>query len=143
MTAPEFLERDVVLFLHDQALREYGGIQGLKDEGLLDSALGRPANKLAYGEPPGPDLFDLAAAYAFGLASNHAFNDGNKRTAWGCCVLFLKVNGRHLRVATPEAVEQMLRLVERGTDEADFAEWLRTGDHQDVWGARDGGGDRQ
>ena len=76
MTQPEFLERDVMLFLHDQALREYGGIQGIKDEGLLDSALGRPRNKLAYADPPGPDLFDLAAAYAFGLASNHAFNVG-------------------------------------------------------------------
>ena len=64
MTAPEFLERDVVLFLHDQALREYGGIHGVKDEGLLDSALGRSPNKLAYADPPGPDLFDLATAYA-------------------------------------------------------------------------------
>ena len=125
MTQPEFLERDVMLFLHDQALREYGGIQGIKDEGLLDSALGRPRNKLAYADPPEPDLFDLAAAYAFGLASNHAFNDGNKRTAWGCCVLFLKANGRNLRVATPDAVEQVIALVERRVDEAAFAAWLR------------------
>ena len=125
MTDPEFLERDVVLFLHDQALREYGGIHGVKDEGLLDSALGRPLNKLAYADPPGSDLFDLAAAYAFGLASNHAFNDGNKRTAWGCCVLFLKANGRALRVETPDAVEQVIALVERRADEAAFAGWLR------------------
>jgi len=125
VTEPEFLERDVVLFLHDQALREYGGIHGVKDEGLLDSALGRPLNKLAYADPPGPDLFDLAAAYAFGLASNHAFNDGNKRTAWGCCVLFLKANGHRLRVATPDAVEQVIALVERRVDEAAFAGWLR------------------
>ena len=125
MTAPEFLERDVVLFLHDQALRKYGGIHGVNDEGLLDSALGRPLNKLAYADPPGPDLFDLAAAYAFGLASNHAFNDGNKRTAWGCCVLFLKVNGRGVRVATPDAVEQVIAPVERRVDEAAFAGWLR------------------
>ena len=125
MTDPEFLERDVVLFLHDQALREYGGIHGVKDEGLLDSALGRPLNKLAYADPPGPDLFDLAAAYAFGLASNHAFNDGNKRTAWSCCVLFLKANGRDLRVETPDAVEQVIALVERRVDEAAFAGWMR------------------
>ena len=125
MTAPEFLERDVVLFLHDQALREYGGIYGVKDEGLLDSALGRPLNKLAYAGPPGPDLFDLAAAYAFGIASNHAFNDGNKRTAWGCCVLFLKTNGRNLRAATPDVVEQVIALVERRVDEVAFAVWLR------------------
>ena len=125
MTAPEFLERDVVLFLHDQALREYGGIHGVKDEGLLDSALGRPLNKFAYADPPGPDLFDLAAAYAFGIASNHAFNDGNKRTAWGCCVLFLKANGCSLRVATPDVVEQVIALVERRVDEATFAAWVR------------------
>ena len=125
MTEPEFLERDVVLFLHDQALREYGGIHGVKDEGLLDSALGRPLNKLAHADPPAPDLFDLAAAYAFGIASNHAFNDGNKRTAWGCCVLFLKANGRNLRVATPDVVEQVVALVERRVDEVAFAVWLR------------------
>lgn len=125
MTEPEFLERDVVLFLHDQALREYGGIHGVKDEGLLDSALGRPLNKLAHADPPAPDLFDLAAAYAFGIASNHAFNDGNKRTAWGCCVLFLKANGRSLRVATPDVVEQIIALVERRIDEGAFAAWLR------------------
>ena len=125
MTEPELLERDVVLFLHDQALREYGGIYGVKDEGLLDSALGRPLNKLAHADPPAPDLFDLAAAYAFGIASNHAFNDGNKRTAWGCCVLFLKANGRSLRVATPDVVEQIIALVERRVDEVTFAAWLR------------------
>ena len=125
MTEPELLERDVVLFLHDQALREYGGIYGVKDEGLLDSALGRPLNKLAHADPPAPDLFDLAAAYAFGIASNHAFNDGNKRTAWGCCVLFLKANGRSLRVATPDVVEQIIALVERRIDEGAFAAWLR------------------
>ena len=77
MSDPEFLEADVVLFLHDQALREYGGIQGVKDEGMLHSALGRPGNKLAYADAGVPDLFDLAAAYAYGLAANHPFNDGN------------------------------------------------------------------
>ena len=68
-------------FLHDQALQDYGGVPGLRDEGLLLSALARPVNKLAYAEPGSLDLFDLAAAYAFGLAANHAFHDGNKRTA--------------------------------------------------------------
>ncbi len=119
------LERGTVLFLHDEALREYGGVSGVKNEGLLDSALDRPANKVAYAEPPGPDLFDLAAAYAFGLASNHAFHDGNKRTAWSCCVMFPDINGRRLNAATPEAVEQVIRLVERSLDEAAFAAWLR------------------
>lgn len=125
MTEPEFLERSVVLVLHDEALSAYGGIRGVKDDGLLDSALSRPVNQFAYADPPGPDLFDLAAAYAFGLARNHAFNDGNKRTAWACCVLFLKVNGCPRYIPTPDAVEQIIRLVERRVDEPGFADWLR------------------
>ncbi len=124
MIPPEFLELDAVLFLHDAALREYGGVHGVKNEALLHSALDRPANKLAYGDPA-PDLFDLAAAYAFGIAGNHPFHDGNKRTAWGCCVLFLKANETGIAVAAPDVVGQMIRLVERGMDEADFAAWLR------------------
>jgi death-on-curing protein len=125
VTEPEFLEPDVVLFLHDQALREYGGVQGVKDDGLLQSALGRPVNKLGYVGPGALDLFDLAAAYAFGIASNHAFHDGNKRTAWSCCVLFLKVNGVPLAVEAAEVVERMLDLVEGRLGEVGFAAWLR------------------
>ena len=125
MTEPEFLEPDVVLFVHDQALREYGGVQGLKDEGLLHSALGRPVNKLAYAEPGSLDLFDLAAAYAYGLASNHAFNDANKRTAWACCVLFLKVNGVEIDVPAAIVIERMPLLAAGRLDEAGFAAWLR------------------
>ncbi len=125
MTEPEFLEPDVVLFVHDQALREYGGVHGLKDEGLLHSALGRPINKLAYAEPGSLDLFDLAAAYAYGLASNHAFNDANKRTAWACCVLFLKVNGVELDTPAAVVVERMPLLAAGQLGEAGFAAWLR------------------
>jgi len=122
---PEFLEPDVVLFVHDQALREYGGVQGLRDEGLLHSALGRPVNKMAYAEPGSIDLFDLAAAYAYGLASNHAFNDANKRTAWACCVLFLKVNGVELDTPAAIVVERMPLLAAGQLGEAGFAAWLR------------------
>ncbi len=125
MTEPEFLEPDVVLFVHDQALREYGGMHGLKDEGLLHSALGRPVNKLAYTEPGSLDLFDLAAAYAYGLASNHAFNDANKRTAWACCVLLLKVNGIELDTPAAVVVERMPLLAAGQLGEAGFAAWLR------------------
>ncbi len=125
MTEPEFLEPDVVLFLHDQALREYGGAQGLKSESLLGSALARPVNRLAYADPDVIDLFDLAAAYAFGIASNHAFNDGNKRTAWSSCVLFLKVNGIGLVIPAAEVVEQVVLLASCELDEAGFAVWLR------------------
>jgi len=125
VTEPEFLEPDAVLFVHDQALREYGGVHGLKDEGLLHSALGRPINKLAYAEPGSLDLFDLAAAYAYGLASNHAFNDANKRTAWACCVLFLKVNGVELDTPAAIVVERMPLLAAGRLDETGFAAWLR------------------
>lgn len=125
MIEPEFLEPDVVLFVHDQALREYGGVHGLKNEGLLHSALGRPVNKLAYAEPGSLDLFDLAAAYAYGLASNHAFNDANKRTAWACCVLFLKVNGVELDTPAAIVVERMPLLAAGRVDETGFAAWLR------------------
>jgi death-on-curing protein len=125
LTEPEFLETDVVLFLHDHALREYGGVQGVKDCGLLQSALGRPVNKLGDAEPGALDLFDLAAAYAYGIASNHAFNDSNDRTAWSCCILFLKVNGVQLAVEAADVVERMLQLVEGRLDEASLAAWLR------------------
>ena len=126
MIEPEFLEIDVVAFLHDWALREYGGAQGIKDLGLLESALERPPNKLAYASPGDVDLYDLAAAYAYGIARNHAFNDANKRTAWSCCVLFLKVNGIKLQIEAAEVVEQMVVLAQGHLSEAAFAEWLRT-----------------
>lgn len=125
MSSPEFLEADVVLFLHDHALREYGGVQGVKDAGLLESALHRPLNRLAYAGHPPPDLFDLAASYAYGIASNHAFHDGNKRTAWSCCVLFLKINGQPVRIPAAEVVERVVDLARGALAEADFAQWLR------------------
>ena len=127
MTRPEFLEPDVVLFLHDQALREYGGIQGIKSEDLLHSALGRPVNKRLYADPgTPPDLCHLAAAYAYGLASNHPFNDGNKRTAWSSCVLFLKLNGIELSAPAAAVIEQVVRLATGHLPEPEFAAWLRS-----------------
>ncbi len=126
MTEPEFLEPDVVLFLHDHALREYGGIQGVKNEDLLHSALGRPVNKLACAEPGTVDLCQLAAAYAYGFASNHPFNDGNKRTAWSSCVLFLKVNGTELSVSAPDVIEQVVLLTSGQLTETEFATWLQS-----------------
>ena len=126
MTDREFLEPEAVQRLHDRALSTFGGIPGLKDEGMLLSALNRPPNKLAYSEPGTLDLFDLAAAYAFGLATNHAFNDGNKRTAWSACVLFLKVNGVELDAPVTSITERMPLLATRAIDEQTFAAWLRT-----------------
>ncbi len=126
MTPPEFLEPDVVLFLHDQALREYGGVQGVKNEDLLHSALGRPVNQQVYAEPGMVDLCQLAAAYAYGLASNHAFHDGNKRTAWSSCVLFLKLNGAEVVASAEDVIEQVVRLACGQLTEAEFATWLRS-----------------
>jgi death-on-curing protein len=124
VSAPEFLEYDVVLFLHDQAVREYGGHHGLRDEALLLSALGRPRNRLEYDASA--DLFDLAACYAFGIAKNHAFLDGNKRSAWAACVLFLKINHDGLTVPAIEAVETVVGLATSRLTESAFADWLRT-----------------
>ncbi len=123
MTPPAFLEPDVVLFLHDQSVREYGGYHGVRDEDLLASGLSRARNRFEYDEDA--DLASLAAAYGFGLAKNHAFLDGNKRTAWACCVLFLKVNGVEVAAPAVEAVENMVALATGGMGEAAFAGWLR------------------
>ncbi len=120
---PAWLEPDVVHFLHDQSIREYGGYHGVRDEALLASALNRARNRFEYDE--GCDLCALAAAYAFGLAKNHAFLDGNKRTAWACCVLFLKVNGVEVAAPAVEAVENTVALATSGMSEAAFADWLR------------------
>jgi len=119
---PVWLEPDVVHFLHDQSIREYGGYHGVRDEDLLVSALNRARNRFAYEESA--DLFSLAAAYAFGLAKNHAFLDGNKRTAWACCVLFLKINGVEIAAPAVDAVENMVALATSGMGEAAFAGWL-------------------
>lgn len=115
-----------MLFLHDYVIREFGGAQGIRDEGLLDSALARPVDKLGYGGAE-VDLFDLAAAYAYGLAKNHAFFDGNKQTAWACCVLFLKVNGQAVAAPAQAVITAMLALVQDEGDESAFAAWLRLG----------------
>ncbi len=125
MNDPEFLEADVVLFLHDRALREYGGIQAIKHEDLLQSALDRPIDRHAHADPQLVDLFELAAAYAYGLAGNHPFHDGNKRTAWSSCVPFLKVNRIELDAAAADIVDRMVRLVTGKLDETGFAAWRR------------------
>ena len=111
MTEPEFLLRDVVEYLHDQAVRTYGGHFGIRDDEMLESALARPREKWAYGHPP-PDMADLATAYAFGIGRNHAFIDGNKRTGWAACVLFRKANGISMSPSGTETVASIARLAE-------------------------------
>ena len=95
-----WVDRQALLLLHDESLAEHGGAAGLRDEGLLDSALARPLNLVAYGKP---DLAELAACYAVGLAKNHAFVDGNKRAAFLAMGLFLYLNGWRLHATQAEA----------------------------------------
>ena len=108
--------------MHDEQLAEHGGPTGVRDEGLLQSALARPQTVLAYGDP---DACDLAAAYAFGIARNHPFVDGNKRTAWVFARLFLALNGLALRFAPEDAIRAMLALAAGELDEEELARWFR------------------
>ena len=123
MTAVEFLEPDVGLTLHDAAIAAYGGNPGLRDHGLFESAMLRARNKLAYADEA-TDLYDLAAAYAFGLVRNHAFNDGNKRTAWAVAVTFLSLNGVELKAPRDGALAAVIGLATNRLSEEDFAAWL-------------------
>lgn len=120
----EWLEESVVIAIHDAQLAEHGGIGGLRDEGLLRSALARPQNLLAYGDSP--DVGDLAAAYGFGLARNHAFLDGNKRTAFVAMEAFLDLNGYALAADDRDCIATFERLAAGQIDEADLAAWIRT-----------------
>lgn len=110
--------------IHDRQLSEHGGSGGVRDEGLLDSALARPQQLYAYGEPP-PDLADLAASLAYGLARNHPFIDGNKRTAHVCYRVFLRLNGGDLVADDDEKYAAMIGLAEGSLSETEFAQWLR------------------
>ena len=113
---------DVVLAIHDRQIAEHGGLDGTRDAALVESALARPQNLAAYGEP---DAADLAAAYANAIAKNHGFSGGNKRSAWVAARTFLMLNGVLLKPDRAESVEQMVRLAEGALDEAAFAAWLR------------------
>lgn len=118
---PVWLSRALISAIHDEQIAEHGGSPGLRDEGLLESALARPRNLAAYGEP---DLAALAAAYAFGLVRNHPFVDGNKRTAFVAAELFLDLNGQDLVASDEDCVTAMLSLAAGETSEAEFAAWL-------------------
>ena len=112
----------MILAMHLRQLAEHGGGEGIRDGGLLDSALLRAANKLAYGEP---DICDLAAAYAFGIARNHPFIDGNKRTALVASFTFLYVNGFAATSSQDENVRTFLKLAAGDLSEEDLAAWFR------------------
>ena len=120
---PEWLTKAVILAIHDEQLAEHGGGTGVRDDGLFDPALARPQNRLAYDAAA--DLATLAAAYAFGLARNHPFIDGNKRTAFVAAEVFLDLNGMTLTASDEDCVLTMLRLAAGEIDEDAFADWLR------------------
>lgn len=122
MTDWIWVSRDVVLAIHDEQLAEHGGGAGLRDEGLLESALARPRNLAAYGTP---DAAALAAAYAFGITRDHPFADGNKRTAFVVTELFLALNGFDLGAGDASCVMTFWRLAAGELDEAAPAGWIR------------------
>ena len=119
-----WINKALTLAIHDRQLAEHGGSSGVRDEGLLDSALARPQQLFAYGEPP-PDLADLAASLAYGLARNHPFVDGNKRTAAVMCEVFIELNDGHLEADDIELYPQYIGLAEGSITESEFAGWLR------------------
>ena len=118
-----WITRALALSIHERQLAEHGGGTGVRDETLLDSALARPQQLHAYGDPP-PDFADLAASLAYGLARNHPFVDGNKRTAHVCYRVFLAINDIELDASGEDKYLQMLSLAEGSLSEADFAAWL-------------------
>jgi death on curing protein len=117
-----WLDPAVLKAVHEEQLAEHGGAAGTRDEGLFESALARPQNLAAYGEP---DVAALAAAYGVGLARNHPFIDGNKRTAFVAVELFLALNGHALVAGDADCVLTMLAVAAGDLDEAAFAAWLR------------------
>jgi death on curing protein len=121
-SAWRWIDKGALLLLHDESIAEHGGASGLRDEGLLESALSRARNLAAYGDP---DFADLAAAYGVGLAKNHAFVDGNKRVAFLAVGLFLALNGMRLTASQVEATLTMLDVAAGALDEPAFAAWLR------------------
>ncbi|MEM6783135.1 MAG: type II toxin-antitoxin system death-on-curing family toxin [Bacteroidota bacterium] len=123
MQEPRWLTRPIVLELHRRQIAEHGGSLGVRDEGLLDSAPGRPQNKFSY--EPDADIATLAAAYGFGIAKNHPFVDGNKRTAFVSLYVFLGLNGYDLDVPEPEVVTTMEGVAAGVVDEPALVDWVR------------------
>ena len=125
MTEPIWLTSKDVIGLHDEQLAIFGGPPGLRDAGMLESAIGRPRNKWSYGET---DLAALAAAYGFGIARNHPFVDGNKRAAFAAVIVFLRINGVAFSPPPELTTAAMQSLAAGEIDEDNFARWIR-----DTW----------
>jgi death-on-curing protein len=121
MNEPEWLSVDIILDIHSEQLALFGGPDGVRDLGLLESALARPINKFAYGES---NLAALAAAYAFGIAKNHPFVDGNKRAAFASIIVFLGLNGIDLVAPQEQATAVIMALAAGEIGEDDVARWI-------------------
>jgi death-on-curing protein len=119
---PKWISKKAILLLHEETLAEFGGARGLRDEGLLDSALARPQNADAYNS--GSTFAELAASYGFGIAKNHAFVDGNKRAAFMSIGLFLTINGYRLAADQADAINTMFCVAIGHIDEAGLASWI-------------------
>jgi death-on-curing protein len=120
---PKWIDKRALLFLHEESLAMFGGARGMRDEGLLDSALARPVNRFLYEKVD--DLAALAAAYGFGIAKNHAFVDGNKRAAFLAIGLFLAINRKRLRADQLGAIQTILSLAAGELGESELAVWIR------------------
>ena len=121
MSEPNWIERPVLLAVQTELLDRFGGLSGIRDEGLLDSAINKPKNLLAYGKP---SVFELAASYAVGLVKNHSFLDGNKRIGFMAAYIFLGANGFSFEATEEEAVLETLALAASHSTEVDYAAWL-------------------
>jgi len=124
VSEPNWLTRPMVEAAHYDQVREHGGLLGLRDEGLLDSALARPRHRWSF--EPQADLPSLAASYGFGLIKNHPFLDGNKRIGFVTMNMFLLVNGYEIEVPEPEVIAVMLQVADGTLDESGLVEWLRS-----------------
>lgn len=123
MKEPRWISREAMLLLHSASLARYGGLNGICDNGLLESALGRPQNRFLYDDTA--DLAALAAAYGYGLARNHAFHDGNKRAALAAVGLFLILNEWDLAMTETEAIQVTFAVAAGELGEEEFAAWIR------------------
>lgn len=123
MNEPIWLERKAVIAMHEEQIREHGGSHGVRDSGLLESALARPIHLFHYGDTP--DIFTLAAAYGFGVAKNHPFVDGNKRTAFQCMFVFLLINNIEITATEVDVVVTILALADGSLSENELSDWLK------------------
>jgi death on curing protein len=124
MTAWRWVRPDLLYAVHEMQLAQHGGMDGIRDQNAVESALARPEQLDTYGNPK-PDIADLAAAYAFGIARNHGFNDGNKRTAWVVARVFLADNNSRLQFSAIDAIQAMEAVAAGTLTELQLAAWFR------------------